>query len=121
MHADGGNQRQMTQEKHQDTSPLFTPDGHALLFTSNRAGENQLFLMPIDGGEPRQLTRFPTGVADPVFSPDGKDIAVSADVYPEAGIDAKKNEEPVGKLAVHLADGLLYRHWTSWKDGRATH
>jgi len=121
MSADGTNQRQMTRGEHMDTGPKFTPDGGAVLFGSNRAGAGQLYLMPIDGGEPRQLTKFPTGVADPVFSPDGKFIAVSADIYPEAGIDAEKNEDREGKLEVHVADELLYRHWTSWRDGRVTH
>ena len=119
--ADGANARQMTQGKHLDTAPQFTPDGNAILFSSNRAGANQLYVMPIDGGEPRQLTSFPTGVADPVYTSDGKFLAVSADVYPEAGIDAAKNVEPEGKLSVHVADELLYRHWTSWRDGRVTH
>ncbi|HEX6884645.1 MAG TPA: S9 family peptidase [Planctomycetota bacterium] len=121
MDVDGKNARQMTRGKHQDTAPQFTPDGGALLFSSNRDGATQLYVMPIDGGEPRQLTSFPTGVSDPVLSPDGKWIAVSAEIYPEAGIDPEKNEEPSGKLAVHVADELLYRHWTSWRDGRATH
>jgi dipeptidyl aminopeptidase/acylaminoacyl peptidase len=121
MGADGSNARQMTQGRHQDTAPQFTPEGGSILFSSNRAGATQLFVMPIDGGEPRQLTSFPTGVADPVFSPDGKYLAVSADIYPEAGIDAAKNAESSGKLSVHVADELLYRHWTSWRDGRVTH
>ena len=119
--ADGSDARQMTQGHHQDTSPQFTPDGRSLLFSSNREGAGQLFVMPIDGGEPRQLTKFPTGVADPVFSPDGRFLAVSADIYPEAGIDPDENEESEGKLSVHVADELLYRHWTSWRDGRVTH
>ncbi len=121
MQVDGSGLRQMTQGEHQDSGPRFTPDGRSILFTSNRAGASQLFVMPVDGGEPRQLTRFPTGVSDPVLSPDGRFVAVSAEVYPEAGIDAQKNEEPEGKLSVHVADALLYRHWTSWRDGRATH
>jgi dipeptidyl aminopeptidase/acylaminoacyl peptidase len=118
---DGTNARQMTRGEHMDTGPQFTPDGGSILFSSSRDGAGQLYVMPIDGGEPRQLTKFPTGVADPVFSPDGKYLAVSADVYPEAGIDAEKNEEREGKLSVHVADELLYRHWTSWRDGRVTH
>ena len=121
MHADGSNARQMTRGEHLDTGPQFTPEGGSILFSSNRAGAGQLYLMPIDGGEPCQLTKFPPGVADPVFSPDGKLLAVSADVYPEAGIDAEKNDDKEGKLAVHVADELLYRHWTSWRDGRVTH
>ncbi len=119
--AEGSNQRRMTQGRHVDTDPVFSPDGSTLLFTSNRAGASQLFVMPVDGGEPRQLTDFPPGVSGPLYAPDGATIAVSADVYPECGIDPACNQEPEGKLAVHVADDLLYRHWTSWKDGRVTH
>ncbi|NNF69483.1 MAG: S9 family peptidase [Acidimicrobiia bacterium] len=82
--------------------------------------------MPVDGGEPKQLTDFPAGVSDPVFSPDGKFIAISSEIYPECGIDADCHEKTAkdddeGKLNVHLADDLLYRHWTSWADGKASH
>jgi len=121
MDAEGGEPRQMTQGQNADSEPQFTPDGSSILFSSTRSGASQLWLMPVDGGEPRQLTSFPTGVAGAVYSPDGRYLAVSADVYPECGIDPDCNREPEGKLSVHVADELLYRHWTSWRDGRATH
>ncbi|NOZ95283.1 MAG: S9 family peptidase, partial [Acidobacteria bacterium] len=53
-------------------------------------------------------------------------IAVSSKVYPECGADADCNEtiekdRKEGKLKVHMADRLLYRHWTSWRDGKYSH
>ncbi len=121
MDADGSRQRQMSRGRHMDTDPQFSPDGSKLLFVSNREGASQLFLMPVDGGEPRALTRFPPGVSDPLFSPDGRWIAVSAEVDPERGIGPEAHRENEGKLSVHVADELLYRHWSSWRDGRVTH
>lgn len=39
-------------------APVWSPDGEGLVFTSNRAGEINLYWQPIDGSEPaRRLTR----------------------------------------------------------------
>jgi dipeptidyl aminopeptidase/acylaminoacyl peptidase len=118
--------RQMTRGEHHDSDPLFSPDGKHLLFVSDRSGTSQLWKMPLDGGEPWRLTDFPPGVSAPRFSPDGKYLAVTAEVYPECGADADCNRklaagDDEGKLDVYVADELLYRHWTAWRDGRYPH
>ena len=82
--------------------------------------------MPTDGGEPRQLTDLRPGVSGAVWSPDGRHLAATADVFPDCGIDEACNKEIAdgrekGKLKVHVADDLLYRHWTGWRDGARTH
>jgi dipeptidyl aminopeptidase/acylaminoacyl peptidase len=51
---------------------------------------------------------------------------VSADVWVECGADAactKKKDDARGqsKLKAHLADRLLYRHWTEWRDAKRSH
>ncbi|MEY2745024.1 MAG: hypothetical protein RL112_66, partial [Planctomycetota bacterium] len=123
---DGSGARAMTAGGKNDSGPQFMADGKRILFTSTRSGSSQLWTMPIDGGEPTQLTSFGPGVSDPVQSADGRFVAVTSSVFPECGIDEacnQKNAKGVdeGKLKVHVADELLYRHWTSWGDGRVNH
>ena len=121
MASDGSNPRQMTQGEFVDTAPQFSHDGQTLYFQSNRSGANQLWAMPIDGGEPRQVTSLASGITDPVFSPDGKYLAAAVELYPELAFDDAGQADASGKLEVHEADELLYRHWTSWRDGKSTH
>ena len=123
---DGGSPRQLTFGEKGESSPQFSPDGKWLSFISTRDGDANLYLLPLAGGEARQLTRISTGVSDPVWSRNGKWIAFSSDVYPECGADDACNRKVAGRwekgpLKAHMADGLLYRHWTEWKDGKRTH
>ncbi|MGE5237159.1 MAG: prolyl oligopeptidase family serine peptidase [Acidobacteriota bacterium] len=127
MNGDGSGDRALTVGHHLDSSPRWSPDGNAIAFVSNRTGdENQLFLLPLDGGDPRQLTSFSMGVSSPVWSPNGRFLAVASDVYPECGAVVACNAKirrawSEGPLQAHLTDTLLYRHWTSWRDGTFTH
>ncbi len=80
----------------------------------------------MSGGEPQKRTAFPGGVGAFTLSGDGRLLAVSADVWVECGADAacnKKKDDARGqsKLKAHLADHLLYRHWTEWRDAKRSH
>lgn len=126
MDPDGKNARPITFSDARDEAPAFSPDGSTLAFVSSRSGDPQLYLLPLAGGEPRKATDFPGGVGSPVWSPSGRQIALTADVWPECGADAECNKKlngphESGKLKAHLADGLLYRHWTSWQEGTRSH
>lgn len=126
MEADGRNARQFTYSDKDEFSPVFSGDGKWIAFISSRDGEGNLYIIPTTGGEAHQLTHVSTGVSDPLWSPDGKSIAFSSDVYPECGADDACNKKigqrwSKGPLQAHLADALLYRHWTEWKDGKRTH
>ena len=125
MNADGTESRAMTQGE-SDSSPRFSPDGKTIAFVRTKDENSNLWLLPLQGGDARQLTKISTGVSDPIWSPDGQWIAFSTDVYPECNGDDACNKKIAdrwndGKLHAHMADSLLYRHWTEWKDGKATH
>jgi dipeptidyl aminopeptidase/acylaminoacyl peptidase len=117
--------RELTHGEASSSSPIFSPDGRSLAFVSSRDGDDNVYLLPLDAGEARALTHLSTGVSDPIWSPDGKSIAFASDIYPECKDEAcnKRIAEMwhKGTLKAHLADSLLYRHWTSWKDGTRTH
>src|ERR1051325_7939980 len=121
MNVDGSNARELTHGD-ADTAPHFSPDGKTIAFLRS----DNVYLLPVGGGEAKQLTTLSTGVSDPLWSPDGKSIAFASDVYPECGADDACNQKIAdrwskGKLQAHMADSLLYRHWTEWRDGKVTH
>lgn len=124
--ADGKNARPLTFSGAIDEHPFFSPDGRTLGFVSTRTGDPQVFFLPLEGGEPEQKTFFPGGVENPAFSKDGRLLVFSADVLPDCGADVACDRTGTearekNKLKAHLADALLYRHWTEWREGKRSH
>src|SRR5205823_5571166 len=76
---------QVTSDKFDDGSPVWSPDGSLLAFSANRtdnpdANDNSdIFVVePRAGATPRQLTTSPGIDGAPAFSPDGRSIAYVA-------------------------------------------
>ncbi|MFH1943792.1 MAG: hypothetical protein ABIL68_16950 [bacterium] len=72
--SEGGRAMRLTNHTAYDREPIWSPDGKWLAFTSNRKGNDDVYLMAATGGEVQQMT-FHTGndVATD-FSPDGQRI-----------------------------------------------
>ncbi len=126
MNLDGSDLRKLTTSPAADYSPAWMPDGKSILFISTRKDGPQVWRLPIDGGEAEQVTHISTGVGNLVVAPNGDGFLFASDVYPEFGADDALNKErdelhDSGPVQAHLADGLLYRHWTAWSDGKRTH
>jgi len=120
----GGAELQLTRSGH-DSSPVWSPDGKVLAFLSSRSGDSQLYLLSMDGGEAHPLTKLSTGADIVKWSPDGKTIAFTSSVYPDCKDDEcnrkRDAEKEKNKVKAHVAEHLLYRHWTHWNDGKRSH
>jgi len=122
--AAGGAPTQLTQSGH-DSSPIWSPDGKTLAFLSSRSGDSQVYLLSLEGGEAQRLTKLSTGADIVKWSPDGKTIAFTSSVYPDCKDDdcnSKRDaEKEKNKVKAHVAEHLLYRHWTHWNEGKRGH
>jgi dipeptidyl aminopeptidase/acylaminoacyl peptidase len=120
----GGTPVQLTQSGH-DSSPVWSPDGKTLAFLSSRSGNSQVYLLSLEGGEAHALTKLSTGADLVKWSPDGKTIAFTSGVYPDCKDDdcnSKRDaEKEKNKVKAHVAEHLLYRHWTHWNEGKRSH
>jgi TolB protein len=73
MRADGSHQHRLTRNRSgDDFSPHWSPDGHKIVFASDRASKEDIYVMNSDGSSQRRLTRI--GADAPAWSPDGKRI-----------------------------------------------
>src|SRR5438034_8691468 len=117
----GGVMRQLTNDEHSSTSPRWSPDGEKLAFISARDGESQIWTIDVSSGALKKITTISTGAGDPDWSPAGKWLAFVSDIYPECRDDAcnqrRAEEVAQNKVKAHVTDGLLFRHWKSWKSG----
>ena len=120
----GGAAAQLTQSGH-DSSPVWSPDGKTIAFLSSRSGEAQVYVLSLEGGESQRLTKLSTGADLVKWSPDRKTIAFTSSVYPDCKDDdcnKKRDEEnEKNKVKAHVAERLLYRHWTHWNEGKRSH
>src|SRR5467141_3789453 len=120
----GGAEMQLTRSGH-DSSPVWSPDGKTLAFLSSRSGNSQVYLLSMEGGEAHPLTKLSTGADIVKWSPDGKALAFTSSVYPDCKDDdcnSKRDaEKEKNKVKAHVAERLLYRHWTHWNEGKRSH
>ncbi|HEV2340811.1 MAG TPA: S9 family peptidase [Candidatus Acidoferrales bacterium] len=120
----GGAERELTRGG-SDSRPRWSPDGKKIAFLSSRDGAQQVYVISLYGGESSRLTLLSTGADNEVWSPDGKWMAFVSSVYPDCKNDDcnKSRDNAASKNAVkaHVAERLLYRHWTAWADGKRSH
>src|SRR5215831_2888438 len=123
--ASGGPARRLTSGEKNDSEPRFSPDGKEIAFLSERESGSQIWVLDLAGGEPRKATAFPTDVNAFKWSPDGRSFVFTSDVFPDcpdtACLTKVSQDRSKAKVKARIADRLLFRHWTAWKDGTRTH
>ncbi len=108
-------------------APQWSADGSKLYYSAVADDGLQVFAYDLQTRQSRQLTHYALGANGAVVSPDGNLIAFAAEVWPAiGGADGKANAEANARKAkapvqAHLADKLLFRHWTDYTDGKFWH
>ena len=121
MHPDGGEARKITDAKEGVSTFAFSKDGKWLVYRSGKAGEEQLYRMPvagIDSAKAEQITRHPTGVGIWRFAPTGNRIYfITADTI---DLDEKLRREKRFTVNIRNPESPLSSLWAFDVDGKKT-
>lgn len=77
----GGDAHRLTAGGSYNTSPVWSPDGSRIAFTSNREGSPDIFIMPATGGTPRRLSSH-SGSEHPLAFASDSTIIMTANIMP---------------------------------------
>ncbi len=99
----------------------WSPDGKRVAYIAG----GQLWIVDANGTNARQISNVSTGATGPVWSPKADRIAFVSGAYPDCDTDACNIERAkaadTSKVKAHIADNLLYRHWTEWTPETRSH
>jgi dipeptidyl aminopeptidase/acylaminoacyl peptidase len=121
MRPDGGEARKITDARDGVSTFAFSKDGKSLVYRSGKAGEEQLYRLPvagIDSAKPEQLTRHATGVGLWRYAPDDKRIYfVTADTIDQ---DEKARRDKRFTVNVRNMEVPVSSLWAFDVEGRKT-
>ncbi len=83
----GGDATQITSDLAFDAQPRFSPDGTRIVFTSDRSGGQNVWVMALDGSDTTQITQGATNRSEsPDWAPDGTYIVSSKGGFRGGGL-----------------------------------
>ncbi len=81
----GGEAVRLTSQDSYEASPVWSPDGKTIAFSSDRYGSADIFVMSSEGGTARRLTFNSAAETPSAFTPDGQWVVFSASIQDPAG------------------------------------
>ena len=108
-------------------SPLgISKDGKSIVYKvsipsmEENKSNSKLYTIPVNGGNPVEIKESESLLKDKNVSPDGKFIVYSEEVKIEKVL-GKDYYPALEKSNVQIYDGLDYRHWDTWNEGKHNH
>jgi dipeptidyl aminopeptidase/acylaminoacyl peptidase len=117
--SNGGEPTKLTNTPASESNPRWRPDGRKIGFLSSASGSSQLWEMNPDGSNVVRVTDIDGGISNFDYSPKGNFISFTKSVKLDQTM--KEKHPDMDKSDVHLYDGLMYRHWSSWSDYTYSH
>ena len=81
---------------------------------------SKLFILPVNGGSAIEIKDTKTFLADKNISPNGKFLVYNEEVKLDK-VHGKDFYPDLQKSDVQIYDGLDYRHWDTWNEGKFNH
>ncbi len=115
--------RRLTTAAAGDGSPVWSPDGTRIAFTSKRGDDEaaSLYVIPFGGGEAEKVLELPGSVSDPKWMPDGSGIVVATTVIPElagklgkddlAAMKKELKRRKDSKMTAKVTENRQYRYF----------
>ncbi len=87
---------------------------------SDNKSESKMYALPLQGGNPSEIKDTKDILKDKNISPDGKYVVYHEEVKVEK-VHGKDFYPELQKSDVQIYDGLNYRHWDTWNEGKYNH
>jgi TolB protein len=109
------NTTRLTNSNAIDTSPSYSPDGSQIVFTSDRGGRTQIYVMGAGGGDAKRISFGDGNYSTPVWSPRGDLVAFTKQIGSEFQIGVMRTDGSGERI---LSSGYLQEGPTWAPNGR---
>ena len=108
-------------------SPMgISMDGKSIVYkvtfpsVAENKSDSKYFSIPVSGGNATEITDYKSLLKDKNVSPDGTNLLYSEEVKIEK-VHGKDFYPELDKSNVQVYNGLDYRHWDTWNEGKFNH
>jgi dipeptidyl aminopeptidase/acylaminoacyl peptidase len=119
MPVSGGEPRNITNSRTNESSAVWRPDGKKIGFMRATEMGMQLWEMEPDGSNATQVSYISGGITGFDYAPDMRHIYFTKRVQVIPTVNQVHTDLPRANAMVY--DDLMYRHWDHWKDGTFSH